>query len=198
MNRLIKAINILHAQLNENNGPNHFSKDNSSIILSEKNNNLHTLFGYYDSNKCVLCCGRCEKYNTNNRHICKLYNFQHKSNSKTKSSYCKACNNDKNYLIHLHKVAYSKKNDTNKLCIYLRKKFDKIAKLEELYKREFEEHTQFKELLKTQPTIYIDSKEKLAKYNKKKKKIQKQILLENNKLLAKRVNYIILLKTIDV
>ena len=103
MNRLIKAINILHAQLNENNGPNHFSKDNSSIILSEKNNNLHTLFGYYDSNKCVLCCGRCEKYNTNNRHICKLYNLQ--KNTK----YCKACNNNKHYLINLRKIAYLKK-----------------------------------------------------------------------------------------
>ena len=42
------------------------------------------------------------------------------------------------------------------------------------------------------------SKEKLAKYNKKKKKLQKQIVLENNKLLARRLNYIILFKTIDV
>lgn len=197
MNRLLKAIEILQLHLRENNkvdtnkldtnkvNTNRVdtnkvkSIDNShSVILSEKTNNSYLLYSYYNANP----------------HICKLYNFQHKS----KSSYCKACNNDKNYLIHLHKVAYSKKNDTNKLCIYLRKKFDKIAKLEELYKREFEEHTQFKELLKTQPTIYIDSKEKLAKYNKKKKKIQKQIVLENNKLLAKRVNYIILLKTIDV
>ena len=191
MNRLLKAIEILQLHLRENNKVKSIDTnkvntiDNShSAILCEKTNNSYLLYSYYNTNP----------------HICKLYNFQHKSNSnsKSKSSYCKACNNDKNYLIHLHKVAYSKKNDTNKLCIYLRKKFDKIAKLEELYKREFEEHTQFKELLKTQPTIYIDSKEKLAKYNKKKKKIQKQIVLENNKLLAKRVNYIILLKTIDV
>jgi hypothetical protein len=101
-------------------------------------------------------------------------------------------------LLRLHKIAYSKKNDTHKLCIELRKKFDKIGKLEELYKRECEQYLQFKELLKTQPTIYSDSKEKLAKYNKKKSKLQKQIALENNKLLAKRVNYIILLKTIDL
>ena len=190
MNRLLKAIEILQLHLRENNKVDTNkvksivkSIDNShSVILSEKNNNSYLLYSYYNANP----------------HICKLYNFQHKSNSKSKSSYCKACNNDKNYLIHLHKVAYSKKNDTNKLCIYLRKKFDKIAKLEELYKREFEEHTQFKELLKTQPTIYIDSKEKLAKYNKKKKKLQKQIVLENNKLLARRLNYIVLFKTIDV
>jgi hypothetical protein len=185
MNRLIKAIEILQLHLRENNKGTHTNISSSPpAILSEKNNNCYLLYSYYNPNP----------------HICKLYNLQNKSvsDSKTKSSYCKACNNDKNYLTHLHKVAYSKKNDAHKLCIDLRKKFDKIAKLEELYKRECDDHLQFKELLKTQPTIYIDSKEKLAKYNKKKSKLQKQIALENNKLLAKRVNYIILLKTIDL
>ena len=196
MNRLIKAIEILQLHLRENNNGKNIGKNidthtniscSQPAILSEKNNNCYLLYSYA---------------NANNPHICKLYNLQKKSNtksdSKTKSSYCKACNNDKNYLTHLHKVAYSKKNDAHKLCIDLRKKFDKIAKLEELYKRECEDHLQFKELLKTQPTIYSNSKEKLTKYNKKKSKLQKQIALENNKLLAKRVNYIILLKTIDL
>lgn len=192
MNRLIKAINILHAQLNENNGPNHFSKDNSSIILSEKNNNLHTLFGYYDSNKCVLCCGRCEKYNTNNRHICKLYNLQ--KNTK----YCKACNNNKHYLINLRKIAYLKKNNDNKLCINLRKQFEKISSLEKLYRTEIENISNFKESLQTNPCIYYDAKTKLTNYNKKKKKIQKQIVLEENKLINRRYNYIILFREIDV
>lgn len=183
MNRLLKAIEILQLHLRENNKVKSIDTNNPSI-LSEKTNNSYLLFSYYNANP----------------HICKLYNFQHKSksNSKSKACYCKACNNDKNYLIHLHKVAYLKKNADNKLCIDLRKKFDKIAKLEERYKRELDEHTQFKELLKTQPTIYDMSREKLAKYNKKKKKLQKQIVLENNKLLARRLNYIVLFKTIDV
>lgn len=190
MNRLLKAIEILQLHLRENNNGKNIGNNigthtnissGQSAILSEKNNNSYLLYSYYNPNP-------------NNPHICKLYNFQKKS----KSSYCKACNNDKNYLTHLHKVAYSKKNEAHKLCIDLRKKFDKIAKLEELYKRECDDHLQFKELLKTQPTIYIDSKEKLTKYNKKKSKLQKQIALEKNKLLAKRVNYIILLKTIDL
>jgi hypothetical protein len=187
MNNLLKAIEILQLHLRENKNNNIDKHSNiscsQSAILSEKNNNCYLLFSYA---------------NPNNPHICKLYNFQKKSDSKSKSSYCKACNNEKNYLIRLHKIAYSKKNDSHKLCIELRKKFDKIAKLEELYKRECGEHLQFKELLKTQPTIYSDSKEKLAKYNKKKSKLQKQIALENNKLLAKRINYIILFKTIDL
>jgi hypothetical protein len=182
MNNLLKAIEILQLHLRENKNNNSDKHSNITsrcpTILSE-NNNSYLLFSYA---------------NANNPHICKLYNFQKKS----ESSYCKACNNEKNYLIRLHKIAYLKKNDSHKLCIDLRKKFDKIGKLEELYKRECDEHLQFKELLKTQPTIYSDSKEKLAKYNKKKSKLQKQIALENNKLLAKRVNYIILLKTIDL
>jgi len=184
MNRLLKAIELLQLHLRENNNGKHSNGKHTNIscshpaTLSAKNNNCYLLFSYYNPNP----------------HICKLYNLQKNS----KSSYCKACNNNKNYLTHLRKVAYSKKNDTHKLCIDLRKKFDKIAKLEELYKKECTELLQFKELLKTQPTIYIDSKEKLAKYNKKKSKLQKQIALENNKLLAKRVNYIILLKTIDL
>ena len=181
MNSLLKAIEILQLHLRENNNICTHANIASRCptILSEKNNNCYLLFSYA---------------NANNPHICKLYNLQEKS----KSSYCKACNNDKNYLLRLHKIAYLKKNDSHKLCIDLRKKFDKIGKLEELYKRECAEQLQFKELLKTQPTIYSDSKEKLAKYNKKKSKLQKQIALENNKLLAKRVNYIILLKTIDL
>jgi len=185
MNSLLKAIEILQLHLRENNNICTHANIASRCptILSEKNNNCYLLFSYA---------------NANNPHICKLYNFQKKSDSKSKSSYCKACNNDKNYLLRLHKIAYLKKNDSHKLCIDLRKKFDKIGKLEELYKRECAEQLQFKELLKTQPTIYSDSKEKLAKYNKKKSKLQKQIALENNKLLAKRVNYIILLKTIDL
>ena len=166
MNRLLKAIEILQLHLRDNNKVKSIDSNHPSI-LSEKTNNSYLLFSYYNANP----------------HICKLYNFQHKSNSKSKASYCKACNNDKHYLIQLHKVAYLKKNVDNKLCIDLRKKFDKIAKLEERYKRELDEHTQFKELLKTQPTIYDMSKEKLAKYNK---------------LLARRINYIVLFKTIDV
>jgi len=181
MNNLLKAIEILQLHLRENNNISKHSNITyrSPTILAEKNKNCYLLFSYA---------------NANNPHICKLYNFQKKS----ESSYCKACNNEKNYLIRLHKIAFLKKNDSHKLCIDLRKKFDKISKLEELYKNECDELIQFKELLKTQPTIYSESKEKLAKYDKKKSKLQKQIALENNKLLAKRINYIILFKTIDL
>jgi DNA repair ATPase RecN len=184
MNNLLKAIEILQLHLRENNNVKNICthaniSSRCPTILAEKNKHCYLLFSYA---------------NANNPHICKLYNFQKKS----ESSYCKACTNEKNYLLRLHKIAYLKKNDSHKLCIDLRKKFDKISKLEELYKRECDELIQFKELLKTQPTIYSESKEKLAKYDKKKSKLQKQIALENNKLLAKRINYIILFKTIDL
>lgn len=173
MNRLIKAINLLHSHLNENNGPN---KENPSIILSEKNNNLHALFGYYDLNKCPLCCGKCGKENTN---------------------YCKSCNNNRHYLINLRKIAYLKKNVDNRLCINLRKQFDKISALENLYNSEVENITNFKEYLKNNPCIYYEAKKKLINYNKKKKQLQKQILYEEHKLINKRYTYIILFRKID-
>ena len=179
MNSLLEAINILNCYLKENNN----TKTKSTIILSEKNNSHHTIFGYYDLNK---------NNNKTPTHICKLYNFQKNTN------YCKACNSDKNYLINLHKIAYLKKNTNNKLCIELRKKFDKISKLEAMYKTETENYINYKESLKTNPCIYNEVKNKLANFNKNKKKIQKQIMFENKKLINKRYNYIILFRTIDL
>jgi hypothetical protein len=177
MNRLIKAINLLNSHLNENNGSN---KENPSIILSEKNNKLHALFGYNDLNNCILCCGKCEKENKNNIYSCKL------------------CNNNRHYLINLRKIAYLKKNNDNRLCINLRKQFDKISSLENLYNSELENISNFKEYLKSNPCIYYEAKEKLVNYNKKKKKLQKQILFEEQKLINKRYTYIILFRKIDV
>ena len=63
MNSLLEAINILNCYLKENNN----TKTKSTIILSEKNNSHHTIFGYYDLNK---------NNNKTPTHICKLYNFQ--------------------------------------------------------------------------------------------------------------------------
>jgi hypothetical protein len=188
MNNLLKAINILHIHLNNTIN----NKEQSSVILSEKNNNLNALFGYYNSNKCVLCCNTHSKDCKTSNHFCQIYNLQ------KKSSYCKSCNNNKNYLKNLHKIAYAKKNTSNTLCIDLRKKFEKINKLEELYNTETTNYKNFKESLKINPIMYAEAQKKIANYNKRKKKIQKQIMLENNKLINRRYNYIILFRTIDV
>jgi hypothetical protein len=189
MNSLLKAINILHLHLNENASTK--IEESSSVILSEKNTSLYTNFG----NKCVFCGNNDYKFSTNhknNRHICKYYNLQKYSN------YCKACNNNNNYLINLRKIAYSKKNNTNKLCIYLRKKFDKISNLEKLYITETENYTKYKESLKSNPTIYYEAKQNLNNYKKRKRKINAQIVLEKNILINNRYNYIILFRMIEV
>ena len=165
------------------------SEELLSTILANKDNNLHTVFCFYDLNKGVFSCNN---HNNQNNHICKLYKLQ------KQCIYCKACNNNNNYLLNLKKIAYLKKNNTNTLCIYLRKKFDKISKLENLYITETENYTNYKESLKSNPSIYCEAKKKLANYNKKKKKIHNQIVLEKNKLLNKRYNYIILFKTVRV
>jgi len=184
MNGLLEAITILNSYLKENNSN---TKTHSTIILSEKNNSPNTIVNYYDLNK-----NKNKNKNNTPMHICKLYNLQKNTN------YCNACNINKNYLINLHKIAYLKKNNANKLCIELRKKFEKISKLEELYKTETINYTNYKESLKTNPSIYNESKKKLETFSKNRKNIQKQIMLEKNKLIAKRYNYIILFRTIDV
>ena len=187
MNSLLKAINILHLHLNENASTK--IKEASSIILSEKNTSLCTNLG----NRCVFCGANDFSTNhKNNRHICKLYNLQKYSN------YCKACDNNNNYLINLRKIAYLKKNNTNKLCIYLRKKFEKISKLEKLYITETENYTKYKESLKSNPIIYYQAKKNLNNYKKKKRKIHSQIVLEKNKLINNRYNYRILFRIIEL
>jgi hypothetical protein len=67
-----------------------------------------------------------------------------------------------------------------------------------LYKTETINNTNYKESLKSNPSIYNEAKKKLENFSKNKKNIQKQIMLEKNKLIAKRYNYIILFTTIDV
>jgi len=174
MNSLYEAISILRLHLNENNKTIINSGiAQPAIILYEKKYVHNT-------------------NNTNNKHICKLYNLQKHSN------YCKACNNNNLYLKNLHKIAYLKKNNNNKLCIELRKRFEKISKLEELYKLETTNCKIFKDSLKTNPSIYNETKKKLCNFFKKKRDLQKQIILEKNKLLNKDYSYVCLFKTIDV
>jgi hypothetical protein len=90
------------------------------------------------------------------------------------------------------------KNNDNRLCIKLRKQFDRISALEKLYNSEIENISNFKESLKNTPCIYYEAKATLVNYNKKKKKLQKQILFEEHKLINKRYTYIILFRKIDV
>jgi 5-methylcytosine-specific restriction endonuclease McrA len=124
--------------------------------------------------------------------------FGGKNTWKNTITSCKACNNNNLYLKNLHKIAYLKKNNNNKLCIELRKRFEKISKLEELYKLETTNCKIFKDSLKTNPSIYNETKKKLCNFFKKKRDLQKQIILEKNKLLNKDYSYVCLFKTIDV
>jgi hypothetical protein len=68
----------------------------------------------------------------------------------------------------------------------------------ELYKLETTNCKIFKDSLKTNPSIYNETKKKLCNFFKKKRDLQKQIILEKNKLLNKDYSYVCLFKTIDV
>ena len=87
------------------------------------------------------------------------------------------------YLSDIRKYAYLKSNNKNKICLDLRKKFEKIKSVEELLKIENENYKKFQDLLKTNPMIYNDAKKILCNHRKNKWKFQKQIMLEKFKLI---------------
>ena len=67
---------------------------------------------------------------------------------------------EKQSLIDIKKIVYSKKYDTDKNCLNTRKLFDKITELEAKYKNECEKFNEFKQSLKLSPTLYNDAKKK--------------------------------------
>ena len=90
---------------------------------------------------------------------------------------------EKQSLIDIKKIVYSKKYDTDKNCLNTRKLFDKITELEAKYKNECEKYNEFKQSLKLSPTLYNDAKKKMGKMSTKKWKLAAQIRLEKYKIV---------------
>ena len=90
---------------------------------------------------------------------------------------------EKQSLIDIKKIVYSKKYDTDKNCLNTRKLFDKINELEAKYKNECEKYNEFKQSLKLSPTLYNDAKKKMGKMSTKKWKLAAQIRLEKYKIV---------------
>ena len=90
---------------------------------------------------------------------------------------------EKQSLIDIKKIVYSKKYDTDKNCLNTRKLFDKITELEAKYKNECEKFNEFKQSLKLSPTLYNDAKKKMGKMSTKKWKLAAQIRLEKYKIV---------------
>ena len=90
---------------------------------------------------------------------------------------------EKQSLIDIKKIVYSKKYDTDKNCLNTRKLFDKITELEAKYKNECEKFNEFKQSLKLSPTLYNDAKKKMGKMSTKKWNLAAQIRLEKYKIV---------------
>lgn len=83
----------------------------------------------------------------------------------------------------IKKYSYLKKNDTNKRCLKIRKQFEKIKELEENYKIESNKMRELQQSLKETPILYSEAKKSIMSYRTKKWKINRQIRLEQMKIV---------------
>ena len=74
-------------------------------------------------------------------------------------------------------------NDTNKICLKIRKQFEKIKELEENYKIESNKLRELQQSLKETPILYSEAKKSIMSYRTKKWKINRQIRLEQMKIV---------------
>jgi hypothetical protein len=86
-------------------------------------------------------------------------------------------------LADIKKYVFLKKNDTDKMCLETRKKFEKIKVLEEIYKNETINLRELQQSLKETPAIYSEAKKNIMGYKSKKWKISRQIRLEHLKII---------------
>ena len=87
-------------------------------------------------------------------------------------------------LADIKKYTFLKKNDTNKRCIKTRKQFEKIKELEENYKIEANNLREFQQSLKKDPILYAEAKKKIISIRNKKWKINRQIRVEQMKIVS--------------
>ena len=83
----------------------------------------------------------------------------------------------------IKKYVFLKKNDTNKRCLKTRKQFEKIKELEENYKIESNKLRELQQSLKETPMLYSEAKKNIMAYRSKKWKINRQIRLEQMKIV---------------
>ena len=76
-----------------------------------------------------------------------------------------------------------KKNDENKTCIAMRKKFEKIALLEEVFKNTCANYKEFNQSLKQNPILYCEAKKQIQAHRTKRWKLGRQLRAEKFKIV---------------
>lgn len=179
MENLINALNILEINTNTNEECM-ICKDElkcqQCYTLPECNHTYHTncLISWFRNGDSR--CPYCGNNGINHKKDRKNYGFR-------RSQFYNHTSYESQYLSDIRKYAYSKKNNDDKICLELRKKFEKIKSFEELQKNENENYKKFQDSLKTSPMIYNDARKILNNHRKNKWKFQKQIMLEKFKLI---------------
>ena len=87
------------------------------------------------------------------------------------------------YFSDIKKYVYLKKNDENKTCIAMRKKFEKIALLEEVFKNTCANYKEFNQSLKQNPILYCEAKKQIQAHRTKRWKLGRQLRAEKFKIV---------------
>ena len=178
MNTLTNAINILNININNTNEECMICKEellcSQCYTLPECNHTYHTncLITWFRNGDSR--CPYCGNKGINNKDA----DFSRHDRSRYYSIHY-----EKQSLIDIKKNIYLKKYDNNKICLNIRKLFEKIKVLEENYKVECEKFKEFRQSLKQTPAIYNETKKKMMAYRNRKWKLAAQIRLEKFKIV---------------
>lgn len=179
MDNLTNALNVLELNIN-NNEECMICKDelecSQCYTLPECNHTYHThcIISWFRNgdSRCPYCGNKGINHKKENNN----YIFR-------RTRFCNYTSYEAQYLTDIRKYAYLKKNNTNKICTELRKKFDKIKLLEESQKNNNDSYKELIHSLKNNVVFYNEAKNKINYYKKNKWKIQKQINFEKFKLI---------------
>lgn len=178
METLTNAINILNININNTNEECMICRDelacSQCYTLPECNHTYHThcLVSWFRNGDSR--CPYCGNKGINNKDA----DFSRLDRSKYYSIHY-----EKQSLIDIKKNIYLKKYDNNKICLNIRKLFEKIKVLEENYKAECEKFKEFRQSLKLSPALYNEAKKKIMAYRNRKWKLAAQIRLEKFKIV---------------
>jgi hypothetical protein len=178
MDTLTNAINILNINVNNTNEECMICKDelqcSQCYTLPECNHTYHThclVTWFRNGDSRCPYCGNKGINNKNNETFRKV---------KNKHLYTEF---EIQMCADIKKYVFLKKNDTNKRCLKTRKQFEKIKELEENYKIESNKLRELQQSLKETPMLYSEAKKNIMAYRSKKWKINRQIRLEQMKIV---------------
>lgn len=178
MDTLTNAINLLNININNANEECMICKDElvcgQCYTLPECNHTYHThclVTWFRNGDSRCPYCGNKGINNKNNETFRKV---------KNKHLYTEF---EIQMCADIKKYVYLKKNDTNKRCLKTRKQFERIKELEENYKIESNKMRELQQSLKETPMLYSEAKKNIMAYRSKKWKINRQIRLEQMKIV---------------